>query len=133
MPHQCVRCGTFYEDTANELLQGCSCGGHLFFYIKKKDLDEVKKETNLADLNQEQRKEIEDDVFDLLGYTSEKTKPVVLDFESIRVLSPGKYELDLVHLFKKEPLILKLEEGKYIIDLPETFKSFKEKFLKKEK
>jgi len=36
---------------------------------------------------------------------------------------PGKFELDLVHLFnKKEPLIYKLEEGKYIIDIAEMFR-----------
>ena len=46
----------------------------------------------------------------------------LLDIESIRVLKPGKYELDIVHLFKKDPLIIKLEEGKYMIDLPQAFK-----------
>ena len=43
--------------------------------------------------------------------------------ESIRVLGPGKYELDVVNLFnKKRPLIYKLEEGKYIVDLASTLK-----------
>ncbi len=51
--------------------------------------------------------------------------PVVLDVEAIRVLKPGKYELDLVHLFKGEPLIFQLEEGKYMIDLVESFKRIK--------
>jgi len=47
----------------------------------------------------------------------------VLDIESVRVLKPGKFEIDLVHLFnKKNPLVYKLEEGKYIIDIAETFK-----------
>jgi len=46
----------------------------------------------------------------------------VLDIEAIRVLKPGKYELDLVHLFKKDPLIIKLDEGKYIIDIAQAFK-----------
>ena len=45
----------------------------------------------------------------------------MLDIESIRVLKPGKYELDLIHLFKGEPLVFKLEEGKYVIDLPASF------------
>ena len=55
--------------------------------------------------------------------TWRKKKPIILDFESIKILSPGKYELDLVNLFnKKQPLIYKLEDGKYMIDLIETFK-----------
>ena len=50
-------------------------------------------------------------------------KPVVLDIESIEILKPGKYKLDIVKLFKaKEPLIYKLEDGKYIVDLVESFK-----------
>jgi predicted nucleic acid-binding Zn-ribbon protein len=63
--------------------------------------------------------------------TSEE--PVVLDFESIRVLKPGKYELDLVNLFKNEPVIYKLDEGKYMIDLPQTFKSMMPKKIKHKK
>ena len=47
----------------------------------------------------------------------------MLDLESIRVLKPGQYELDLVHLFRKQPLVYKLAEGKYVIDLPEIFKA----------
>ena len=42
MPNQCVRCGTLYNDDAKELLSGCSCGGKFFFYMKKKDVEEVK-------------------------------------------------------------------------------------------
>lgn len=32
MPHQCVRCNTFYEDGSEEILKGCKCGGKLFLY-----------------------------------------------------------------------------------------------------
>ena len=67
------------------------------------------------------KNQVEKDVKDLIG-VEEPDKPVVLDLESIRILKPGKYELDLVHLFKKDPLVFKLEEGKYIIDLPEAFR-----------
>jgi predicted nucleic acid-binding Zn-ribbon protein len=41
--------------------------------------------------------------------------------EAIRILKPGKYELDLVHLFKNDPLVYKVGEGKYIIDLIRSF------------
>ena len=120
MPHQCVRCNTFYEDGDKRILEGCTCGGRLFFYIKKEKLEEVKNKT--AKLTEKDKKEIEEDVFDLVGSEVDKDAPVVLDIEAIRVLQPGKYELDLVHLFKNEPLIFKLDEGKYMIDLIETFK-----------
>ena len=42
----------------------------------------------------------------------------VLKLENIRVISPGKYELDINQLMKKEkPVIYKVQEGTYVIDL----------------
>ena len=124
MPHQCVRCSTFYPDGAEEILKGCSCGARLFFYIKKKDVDHGKQLLN--NLSDDDKKNIEKDIGEILHIKDEdKDRPVVLDIEAIRVLKPGKYELDLVHLFKKDPLIIKLDEGKYMIDLPQAFKEGK--------
>ena len=127
MPHQCVRCSTFYEDGARELLSGCSCSGKLFFFIKKEKLEDMRKiaeEVNLSDKDKEQ---IEQDIFDLVGSEIDRDQPVILDLEAIRVLRPGKYELDLVHLFNKEPLIFRLEEGKYMIDLVQSFQKFRKR------
>jgi len=125
MPHQCVRCSTLYEDGASEILKGCPCGARLFFYIKKKKLEEAKKVID-TDLKPSQKKQIEEDVLNLVG-ENEGTSPVVLDFESIRVVTPGKYELDLVSLFQNNPLIFKLSEGKYVIDIGETFSRLRKK------
>lgn len=120
MPHQCVRCGALYDDGASEILSGCKCGAKLFFFVKKEAIESAKEiATNLTT---KEKKQIEKDVFDMIGNEIDKSRPVVLDLESIRILKPGKYELDIVHLFKKQPLIYKLEEGKYMIDLPLSFK-----------
>jgi predicted nucleic acid-binding Zn-ribbon protein len=119
MPHQCVRCGKLYDDGAKELLEGCSCGSRVFFFIKKEKLERSKRELKLS---KEERKQIEEDIYDLVGTELDKDYPIVLDIEAIRVLKPGKYEIDLVHLFKKEPLIFRLEDGKYMIDLKKSLK-----------
>lgn len=125
MPHQCVRCNTFYPDGSQQILKGCPCGARLFFYIKKQHIEEGKE--LISNLSQEDKQTIEKDVCEMLFVKEEDSdKPIVLDIEAIRVLKPGKYELDLVHLFKKDPLIIKLEEGKYIIDLGQAFKKQKE-------
>ena len=59
----------------------------------------------------------------MIGAVEEEV-PVILDLESVKVLGPGKFEIDVVNLFSKErPLIYKLEEGKYIIDLASTLKA----------
>jgi predicted nucleic acid-binding Zn-ribbon protein len=44
-------------------------------------------------------------------------------FESIRVLAPGQYELNLMELYDREEYIIALQEdGKYTIQVPERWK-----------
>jgi predicted nucleic acid-binding Zn-ribbon protein len=117
MPHQCVRCSKFYDDGANELLRGCPCGGRLFFFIKQEKLDEMRKREQPA-LSQDDRIKVEQDVLNMLGLQNDN--PVILDFESVNVVRPGTYEIDVGALFRGRPLIFKVEEGKYVIDLQQT-------------
>jgi len=120
MPHQCVHCGKIYPSASKELLEGCSCGSHFFFYIRDEQLKEIKEKP--IEISQDEKKQIEKDVREMIGATKPDT-PIILDLESVRVTSPGKFEIDIVNLFtKKRPLIYKLEEGKYIIDLASTLK-----------
>lgn len=100
-------------------MKGCGCGARLFLYIRKKDVERGRE--LMSKLSEDDKIQIEKDIREILHVKEEKEGPVVLDLEAIRVLRPGKYELDLVHLFKKDPLIIKLEEGKYMIDLPQAF------------
>ncbi len=125
MPHRCVRCGTLYDDGSAEILKGCSCGARLFFFVKKEALEKSEVVTN--QLSKEEKKQIEKDILEIAGEERAKEdQPIILDFESIRVKEPGKFELDLVHLFKKDPLVYRVGDGKYIIDLPSTFSKEKE-------
>ena len=123
MPNQCVHCGKMYDDAAPELLKGCSCGSRFFFFVRKEQLDELKEKK--VELEGVDKKQVEKDIREMIGLEEEKEKeiPVILDLESVRTLGPGKFEIDLVNLFtKKRPLIYKLEEGKYIIDLASTLR-----------
>lgn len=121
MPHQCVKCSRIIPIGSKELLEGCAdCGGHFFFYIRDDQLERIKQEP--IEIPEGQKEKIEKDVRDMAGITEEKA-PVILDLESIRVTGEGKFEIDIVNLFRKDrPLIYKLEEGKYIIDLATTLK-----------
>lgn len=132
MPHQCVRCGLFYDDGSNEILKGCTCGGKLFFYIKKEKLEKLKQAVDTTTLSAEEKQQIEEDILDLVGIDKEVKEPVILDLESIRVKKPGQYEIDLVSLFKGEPIVIKLEDGKYMIDIVKTFKELTDKAKEKE-
>lgn len=126
MPHQCVKCGTIHGDASSAILEGCTkCGSKLFFYIKKDAIEKAKQRT--INLSEDEKDQIEKDVYEIIGNNIDKDLPVVLDIESINILKPGKYELDLVNLFKaKQPLIYKLDDGKYVIDVIETFKKLRE-------
>ncbi len=119
MPHQCVKCSHIIPIGSKELLEGCSeCGGHFFFYIKDEQLQKI-KDTPI-NIPEEDKKTIEKDIREIAGIVDEDI-PVILDFESVRVTGAGKFEIDIVNLFNKNrPLVYKLEEGKYIIDLVST-------------
>ena len=120
MPHQCVKCSRIIPAGNEELLNGCeSCKGKFFFYIKQEQLDQIKR-TSLLEIPEDEKEAVEFDIREMVGITDEET-PVILDLESIRAIGEGKFEIDVVNLFnKKRPLIYKIEEGKYLIDLATT-------------
>lgn len=146
MPHKCIHCGKILAPGSREILEGCSnCHGKFFFYIKDEVSQRKNPPATLASSNiktfeteapekqahagvspegQEtfiefdnvDKKKVEADVRSILGIEDED-KPVVLDVESVRVLSPGKFEIDIASLMNRKPIVFKLEEGKYVIDL----------------
>jgi len=111
---------------SRELIEGCAeCKGRFFFYIREEQLAKIREEP--IEIPEQEKEIIERDIREIAGITNEAT-PVILDLESVRVTGDGKFEIDIVNLFnKKRPLIYKLEEGKYIIDLASTLnKSLKD-------
>ena len=122
MAHQCVHCKQIISIGSKELLEGCrECGGHFFFYIRDEQLAQI-KEAPIIEIPEQDKKKIEQDVREMAGITDEEA-PVILDLESVRAIGSGKFEIDLANLFQKDrPLIYKMEEGKYIIDLATTLK-----------
>ena len=124
MPYRCVHCSKLFEDGSKEVLSGCSqCGRKFFFFIKKEQLQKISQEgVETEFLSSADKKQMEQDVREIAGFEDEET-PVFLDFESVRVLRPGKYAVDLGNLFSLEkPRVYKIEDGKYIIDLSTRLK-----------
>lgn len=122
MPHQCVHCKKIISAGSKEILEGCAkCGGRFFFYVKDEQLEKI-KEQPVIEIPEQDKKKVEQDVREMAGITDEEA-PVILDLESVRAVGSGKFEIDLANLFRKDrPLIYKMEEGKYIIDLSSTMK-----------
>jgi uncharacterized protein len=130
MPHQCVHCSKIIDVGSREILEGCSgCSGKFFFYIRDEQAAKLKEKMEIEFQGQD-KKAVEKDVRNILNITDED-KPVILDLESVRVLKPGKFELDLVSLLNRKPIVFKLEEGKYIIDLESALPKEKSESKKK--
>lgn len=132
MAHQCVHCGKIYEVPSREIFDGCSCGSHFFFFIKPEQYEKLKDgKMPVIELSEPDKKKVEEEVREIIGVEEEET-PVILDLESIKVTGPGKFVIDVVNLFNRsKPLIYKLEEGKYIIDLASCMKVNPEEIKKK--
>lgn len=119
MPHKCARCGKIHPEDAEYLINGCDvCGSRFFFYVSVENLKKI--DDLMKDMKEEEIKEIEKDIRDILGEerkSKSKNDVVVLDLEAIRVVKPGKYLIDVVNLFHQKPLVIRVAPGKYHLDL----------------
>lgn len=119
MPHQCVHCSKIIPIGSKEILEGCdSCGGKFFFYIRDEQIKKIEEEKNIQfpEFEEIDKIKAEKDVRSILKIEDDE-KPIVLDLEAIRIIQPGKYEIDLVSLINRKPIVFKIQEGKYIIDI----------------
>jgi predicted nucleic acid-binding Zn-ribbon protein len=116
MPHKCTKCGREYKDGSTEILKGfASCGGKKFLYVKDTEINkDVLEEKSIEDIARETHEEI-------LHVVEPKTKQEVEMFdrvETIRIVSPGTYELNLEKMAQGDERIVSVgKEGNYIIDL----------------
>ncbi len=102
MPHKCTKCGKVYPDGDMRILSGCECGNNKFLYVPKEkrtveeQVEEIKKE------------------FSGMG------------IESVRILAPGRYEINLEKLLERDEIVIALQEdGRYVIHLPSLLKKRK--------
>lgn len=119
MPYKCVHCSKIYDDGSEQVLKGCDdCKGKFFFFVRKEQLDKMKEQdVESENLSFSDKKQMESDVREITGFEDEEV-PVFLDFESVKVIRPGKYQVDVAKLFARDkPRVYKLEDGKYIVDL----------------
>ena len=114
MPHRCTKCGKEYPDGDMRILKGCECGNNKFLYVPK-----AKAEVEVAKVDaattEEPVKRLEKQLTDM-------------GIASVKIIAPGKYELNLDRLFTSDEIVIALQEdGKYVIHLPSLLKSKKGK------
>jgi len=112
MPHQCLGCNTIFESSDNAILKGCpNCNNKLFLYVKK--LPTEKQEVEIS----KEKKDLILKELETVVNKEDSDMPIILKLENIKILSPGKYEIDINQLMKKEkPIIYKVQDGTYVID-----------------
>lgn len=125
--HKCLKCGAKFERITGSMLSGCpECGGKFFLYVKG-DLCRDDISTGIST-------DISSDIGELVDrieIDDREPLPLPLEeerIESLRVLSPGVYELNLNTLLERNEIIMQIKEnGTYVIPLPSLFRSKKRK------
>jgi len=142
MPHKCTRCESIFKDGAAIILNGCpKCGWNKFLYVRDESpvpVAKIEAAANTGQISPEASNFIRE-VDEILGIKEEKTelkqepkaentqKEIGDRIESIRILSPGQYELNLESLLERKEIVMALkEDGTYIVNLPSVFKKKKD-------
>ena len=111
MPNKCTQCGKFHELDAHYLIDGCDeCGSKFFFFVRQGNVQVSVPEAGV-DLTQEIQSSIPQDV------GVQEVLRVDFGLESIRMVKPGRYFLDLDNLFKQKPIVMNVSPGKYSLDI----------------
>jgi hypothetical protein len=131
MPHKCTKCGREYRDGSTEILKGCeSCGGKKFLYVKDSELHkDVLEEKSIEEIAQETKEQV-------LEVKAHPKKEVEMydRVETIRIVGPGTYELNIEKMAKGDERIISVgKEGVYNIDLLSMAKWPKKRGKKKKR
>jgi predicted nucleic acid-binding Zn-ribbon protein len=123
MPHKCTQCGREFKDGTTEILKGCpSCAGKKFLFVRESDRHrDVLEEKSIENLAEETKEEI-------LEVEAEPNRHVEVRerIESIRVINPGSYELNIEKLAESDEVVVKMgKEEKYVVDIISMMKSKK--------
>lgn len=119
-----MNCGKEYEEDAQELVDGCSCGSTLFLYQKQPegedDEDGTAEEPDVEE--DEVMEEIDEFLQDIKeDGTGARDSKIRFDLQSIRIIEEGVYEIDLKKLLEREPLIVEVKDSKYFLHLASVF------------
>ncbi|HEU17160.1 MAG TPA: hypothetical protein ENO06_00335 [Methanolinea sp.] len=126
MPHKCVKCGKIYPDSSSEIFEGCEqCGGRKFLYVAS---ESTRRKIPERIPSVEPRSDTKEDT----GDSEEVGEDLYNRVESIRIVSPGTYELNIEKLAESGERVVGFGKGgSYGVDLLSMMKSKKKKREKK--
>ncbi|MCH2453150.1 MAG: Zn-ribbon domain-containing protein [Halobacteriales archaeon] len=133
MPHQCTSCGELFSDGSKKMLAGCTvCGGKKFQFIPtganpepfhKSPIIEAPPDHSSPpspqNLNLNYHYEPPTPTPPSPEYIEKLQVELSTQFESIKILEPGQYELNLMELYNRDECIIAIQEdGHYVIQVP---------------
>ncbi|MDD1634143.1 MAG: Zn-ribbon domain-containing protein [Methanomicrobiales archaeon] len=124
MPHKCTKCGREFEDGSTEILKGCpSCGGKKFLYVSHDERHrDVLEEKSVSQIAEETKRE----VLEVAPPTEGAGPEVHRRVESVRIMGPGSYELNLEKMAESDEVVIGIgKEGKYAVDIVSMMKPVK--------
>ncbi|MDP2846466.1 MAG: Zn-ribbon domain-containing protein [Candidatus Methanoperedens sp.] len=136
MPHKCTRCENVFKDGAAIILNGCpKCGWNKFLYVRDITPGPLAGKTGQTGAIPPAASKFIKEVDELLSNKmppeskeAVKKKPEEIGerVESVRILSPGSYELNLESLLERDEIVMALkEDGTYLVHLPSVFQKKK--------
>lgn len=138
MPHKCTRCEGIFRDGAAIILNGCpKCGWNKFLYVKDEMTQPAGSAGKTVDTSIPPASQFIKEVDEILGNRPAQPEPkeskvekkideVGDRVESVRILSPGSYELNLDSIMKRDEIVMALkEDGTYIVHFPSVFQKKK--------
>jgi predicted nucleic acid-binding Zn-ribbon protein len=139
MPHRCVKCGKEYKEASFEVLKGCEqCGGKKFLYTRAHPAGEPAR--SAARPVKAEKPEPSPPVSDTgkepaLPEKKVDSAPVPQGdrVESIRIVSPGTYELNITKMAESDERVVATGgDGSYMVDLFSMMKPRRKKKTDKE-
>lgn len=145
--HQCLNCKKIYSDEEVPIVEGCSCGGHLFLYVKGEEAPDISEKAEkeifekIEKIDQEKKKdrrkekieerlkkgeeEIKEEEFEKEEITKlepkREEKKKEFGFETVKIEDAGVYEINIKALMRGRPMVVLSKGGSYVINLPSAF------------
>lgn len=155
MPHRCIECKNIVDSGSIDLKMGCPvCGCKKFQYVRPKK--EAKPSSSptvaeyVAQAEKVARAELEASVaarenIQQVKEPAAKPEPKREEpeppaaavrqegprIESVRIIEPGTYDINLPVLMNRKELVMSKEEGSYFVDLPSALKPAKKGWRQK--
>ncbi|HMK47363.1 MAG TPA: Zn-ribbon containing protein [Methanocella sp.] len=143
MPHQCMECKKIVERGSMDLKMGCPvCGCKKFQYIRPQDspptaAEYMKDVSSIeAAVKKAEMRIRAEEIKAAKPIAEEETllMPVIKPWpirceesriESVMIVEPGTYDINLEVLLNRKALVVAREEGNYFLDLPSAMKPTK--------